>query len=329
MINTYKSDIVAIVVTYQPELGALKLLLEALTPQVNSVVLVDNGSNADLQNWLNQEHVANVELILLHENRGIAAAHNIGIELAINQEAAFVLLMDQDSIPATDMVKKLAGAFFQASKVNNIPPIAAGPLCIDARTGEKSFFVTERNGYPARWYSSEAITDETLSIKVKILISSGTLIDIQALHVIGGMRSNYFIDHVDTEWSLRAVSKGYGLLGVPSAKMQHTLGDQVRKVWFFGWRQITYHSPLRDYYMFRNTFLMIQDTKLSFIWQFYLLSRLVLYSGYFLIFTPHRFQRLIKMLIGIAHGVRGVSGKLDLETFKCSDVLSSNLELFQ
>jgi len=329
MINSYNSNIVAIVVTYQPELEILKRLLDALTPQVRSVILVDNGSNANLQDWFNQKQITDVELILLHDNKGIASAHNAGIELALNHEADFVLLMDQDSIPAPDMVEKLAAALSEAREQNDVAPAAAGPLCVDSRTGEKSFFVIERNGYPARWYSSEAIADDALSIKVKILISSGTLIDLQALNVIGKMRSNYFIDHVDTEWSLRAASNGYSLLGVPSAKMQHTLGDQVHKVWFFGWRQVAYHSALRDYYMFRNTFLIIQDTKLSFIWQAYLLARLVLYLGYFLIFTPQRFQRLHKMLIGITHGIRGISGKLDLETYKCSDVLSSNLESCQ
>ncbi len=228
--------------------------------------------------------------------------------------------MDQDSIPASDMVEKLAIAFSNTNEINGISPIAAGPLCVDARTCEKSFFVIEHNGYPARWYSSEAIVDDALSIKVKILISSGTLIDLKALQAIGGMRSNYFIDHVDTEWSFRAVSNGYSLLGVPSALMKHTLGDRVHKVWFFGWRPVSYHSPLRDYYMFRNTFLIIQDTKLSFIWQAYLLSRLVLYSGYFLILSPQRLQRLHKILLGVAHGIRGVSGKLDVKTSKCSDV---------
>lgn len=326
MIPSYRYNITAIVVTYQPELKALGQLLDSLIPQVKSVVIVDNCSQLDLQAWNNQRKTPTVELLLLSENRGIAFAQNVGIQSVLEKGAGYVLLMDQDSIPAQDMVEKLMFALLDAEKKADSEPIAAGPVCVDTRTGTKSFFVIEHNGVPTRWRPSTSLPTGIFSLEVSFLISSGTLINLKALQYVGGKRSNYFIDHVDTEWCFRARAKGYAILGVPCAEMKHSLGDNVKKVWFFGWRHVAYHSPLRDYYMFRNTILMLRDVEMSFIWKLHLLWRLVQFSSYFLIFSSERMQRLYCMLLGIVHGVRDVRGKVDLNTSQCKQVPVSALE---
>ncbi len=321
------SGVAAIVITYQPELETLEKLLNALVTQVESVVIVDNGSHVDLEAWNNQRLTPAVRVLLLGDNRGIAAAHNLGIQWAQDNGAKYVLLMDQDSIPEHDMVQELTFALLAAGKKSEFAPIAAGPISVDTRTAKKSFFVIEHNGIPFRWQSATTLTPDNLLREVSFLISSGTLINLDLLKSVGGMRSNYFIDHVDTEWCFRARTKGYCLLGVPSAQMQHTLGDKVKNVWLFGWRQVAHHSPLRDYYMFRNTLLMFRDVKMSILWRLHLLWRLVQFSSYFLIFTHQRGQRFYCMALGIGHGLRGISGKFDLKTGQCTQIPKSDLDL--
>ena len=119
MTQSHSRRVVAVVVTYQPNLEGLEQLLDALIPQVESVVLVDNGSHADLETWNKERHTHAVEALLLKENMGIAAAHNAGIQWARNRGAGFALLMDQDSIPAPDMVEKLV------SVISELPSAAA------------------------------------------------------------------------------------------------------------------------------------------------------------------------------------------------------------
>lgn len=324
--HLHKDKIIAVVVTYNPDLKILEQLLDTLDVQVESVVIIDNGSNVDLQNWINELQKYNIQVKLLGENRGIAAAHNVGIRWALNRGAENVLLMDQDSIPALEMVHKLRNALYQAKRIFDSPAIAAGPICVDMRSGNKSFFVTERYGIPSRWWQLKDSAADIKTRKVSTLISSGTLIDLKALQDIGGMRSNYFIDHVDTEWCFRAAEKGYILLGVPSAEMSHTLGDEVKFIWFFGWRNVAYHSPLRDYYMFRNTLLIFRDVKLSILWQLHLTLRLFKFFVYFLVFAPLRVSRLNLMVLGIIHGLRGKSGRLDLKTGMCTNIPKSDLD---
>lgn len=311
-------NIVGVVITFEPDVGCLHALLDALLPQVNKIVVVDNCSSNNLE-----ENVIsrNVEYIQLADNYGIAYAQNIGIQYAERFGATHVLLMDQDSIPFPNMVSKLKSALLENKKKStNTPRLAAvGPSYVDSRTHKKSFFVIQDNNVPSRWFPDNAALDSEV-VDVMFLISSGTLIPVEVIKELGGMRNDYFIDHVDTEWSFRAKQMGYCMAGVPSAVMEHSLGDKVKTIWFFGRRQVSYHSPLRDYYMFRNTLLMLRDVSIPFVWRLHFIWRLVQFAGYFLTFTPSRWERLSKMSLGLYHGLKNVRGKLDVTRSSCREI---------
>jgi rhamnosyltransferase len=140
------------------------------------------------------------------------------------------------------------------------------------------------------------------------------------------MRSNYFIDHVDTEWCLRARDKGYTLIGVLSASMEHSLGDKVKRIWLFYLRSVAHHSPLRDYYMYRNTILMLRDTKMPFLWRCFVAFRLIPFATYFILFTKNRIARARAMLLGLKHGFAGIDGEVNLETGMCTPIPKTSLD---
>lgn len=317
------NSIAAIVVLYQPNTQILNQLIRALSNQVSRIIFVNNSTDAYM-GYADKTCNAQIEIINLKKNFGIAYAQNIGIEKAIFFGHEYVLLLDQDSIPQMGMVGKLFNIFSSPSD-NNFDIIAAGPSYIDTRNGIRSYFIVSKFGFPFRFKPSK---NDNLSncVSVTFLISSGSLISISKLIDIGGMRSNYFIDHVDTEWCLRAKSKGFKLVGVHSAIMQHTLGDHVKRFWFFYFRSIAYHSPLRDYYMFRNTILMLRDTKVPIIWSFFLAFRLIQFSFYFLIFSKERSNRMQSMLLGLKHGLLNIDGEVNLETGNCTRIPNTTLD---
>ena len=92
-------DVIAIVVSYHPDLSSLEDLLDALLPQVATIMVVDNGSSVEIAAWSKHRYGNRVVVIPLGNNRGIAAAQNVGINWARNQGARYVVLFDQDSIP--------------------------------------------------------------------------------------------------------------------------------------------------------------------------------------------------------------------------------------
>jgi rhamnosyltransferase len=292
------------------------------------------------------ESAAVVEFIRNTQNLGIAAAQNQGASRALaHADCRFVLLSDQDSLPAPHMVQRLRQALEDDRDDTLAPELGAprtpfgytcgrvaavGPWSIDVRSGERAVLVVDPKGWPVRWLPKprpvRPRARPQLPYEVSFLIASGCLIPAGVLRRLGGMRSNYFIDHVDTEWCLRARAAGYRLLIVPDAILDHRLGDSVRRIWFFGFRQVAHHSPLRDYYMFRNTFLMLHDLHLTSPWRLHLLYRLVLFAAYFLLLGNRRLARLRLMSLGVVHGIGRRSGRLDPGTRSLARIASSALD---
>jgi rhamnosyltransferase len=197
-------SICAVVVTYKPDLDVLGRLLDALVPQVTSIVMVDNGSEMDLQVW-NKARQSNAgELLLLGENKGIGAAHNVGIQWARNHRAEFVLLMDQDSIPMPDMVARLRSTHLELS-ARDIPVGALGSQFRDTENGRLSQFVK----VGVLGFSILECNAESNVVDADFLVSSGSLLPLAAIETVGLMDEGLFIDLVDTEWCFRAKAKGF------------------------------------------------------------------------------------------------------------------------
>ena len=334
------ADVCAVVVTFNPEAEPLRALLLALHEQVGHIIVVDNDSRADVAGHFPPTAGDGIELIRNPQNLGIAAAQNLGASRALARgDCRYVLLSDQDSLPSVHMVYRLrqileADAEGAARPAAGLPGrpfgyqsgsiAAVGPWSIDIRSGARAVLVVDPKGWPVRWLPEprpvRPRAPPQVPYEVSFLIASGCLIPTAVLMKLGGMRGNYFIDHVDTEWCLRARAAGYRLFIVPDAVLNHRLGDSTRRVWFFGYRHVAHHSPLRDYYMFRNTFLMLGDVHLTSPWRLHLLLRLLLFAAYFLSLGNRRLQRLRFMLLGSVHGLQRRSGRLQPETRLLADI---------
>jgi len=296
--------IASVTVTYQPDLAVLRKQLDSLRGQVQHMLVVDNGSpEAILHSLCRLCEDMGASLHLLGANTGIAHAQNEGIRAAHVLGADSILLLDQDSEAMPGMVPALHQAL-----ADNPKAAAAGPSTFDERTGRNFFFLLnfDYGIWPKLWFPG--LNPLPKSIEVASLIASGTLIRASVLRHPAPMLASWFIDHIDSEWCFRMRAEGWTLLGVPSARLSHKLGDKVTQVWFFRWRQVAHHSPLRDFYMFRNSILLTQKTYVSWRWKLYILARLVLFSGFFLAFTSQRPLRLKMVAKGILDGLRGRTG---------------------
>jgi rhamnosyltransferase len=290
----------AVVVTFEPDAQALQSLLTRLVLQVASVLVVDNGSSRRPATPM----CGGTTLILLDHNAGIGAAQNIGVRAAVERGAAFVLLMDQDSMPAEDMVAQLVAAHDQAI-ASGQRVAAVGPRIVDP-DGHDDGFVRFRQGR----YQAVAAAPGDGYIDCDMLISSGTLIPIAAIDALGGMAEDLFIDKVDTEWCLRAQAHGLRLLGAPQALLHHRLGDGAVRIWFGRWRELRLHKPFRYYYMVRNGLLLRHSPHPTPAWCRADLRQLLSIVLYFGLLKPRGFAPLRMMLRGLVDGLRHVSGPL-------------------
>jgi rhamnosyltransferase len=291
--------VAAVIVTYHPDRQSLQQLLEALQPQVTIIFIINNGTATELPPELADEFPA-VKIIHLEENKGIGFAQNAGIAHAKAMGADYILLMDQDSIPAQDMVSNLVAA------IKNKPEAAAaGPRYFDPRHQDQSPFVQLR-GLRLRRITCQSPSDV---VEVDHLIASGCLIPMTVLEKIGLMREDLFIDYVDIEWGLRARREGLVNYGVCAAHMEHQLGEEPVK--FFG-RNLVLHQPFRHYYLYRNILLLCRERWISLRWKTALLLNLSLKYFFYGLFTANRIAHLRMMTRGIIDGLKNRRGKMKL-----------------
>ena len=301
--NIISKRIVAIVVTYEPNTSFLAKQLEIVTPQVAQIIVVDNGSAINIEGWLAVCDCPNVKCLPLGDNFGVATAQNAGIDWAQRQEADYVLLLDQDSQPETDMVEKLVEAY-ESMVLKGFAVAAVGPRYIDIRQNNPPPFIRLRGLKVERC----VCTAPDAIVPVDYLISSGSLITMKTLNAVGPMADNLFIDYVDIEWGLRAKHFGYQSFGVCNAAMHHSIGEHPMKA--FG-RPIPLHSPLRHYYHFRNAVWLYQQSWPSWKWKVVDAWRLLLKYGFYSMFARPRLKHLGMMTLGIWHALRGRTGRLE------------------
>ena len=113
------NSVLAIIVVYHPDNKILEYNISLIAPQVEHVLIINNGPTCLNINNPHQE----VSIINLLDNVGIAAALNIGMRHAIHNQIKYVLLLDQDSSPDRNMVERLLYGFYNEDFMLSVPRI--------------------------------------------------------------------------------------------------------------------------------------------------------------------------------------------------------------
>ena len=289
-----QTGLATITVTYNPELELLQRQLHRIPNGVMKII-VDNGSvnQSEIVGLYGDE--ANVTLLLNTGNLGLAEALNRGVGHASSIEGIeHILLLDQDSEPAEGAVEKLFSAL--RSLENKIGLCAVGPRMMDVVTGmHHGFHVMTR----WRWNRVYPRPDSA-PIACANINGSGIMTSIAAWAKSGGMDAGLFIDHVDTDWSFRMLSKGMPLFGIADVDFIHRMGLGSRRIWLFGWHVLPERSPLRHYYLYRNTLRLMRRDYVPAVWKAWASVKMAVTISIILLFGPDR----LKQMSSIAKGLR-------------------------
>lgn len=240
----------AAVVTYHPDV-ALPSRIERVARQVDRVVIVDNTAVDSCSRRLRA--VASdlgVHLILNSHNEGIARALNQGARWASEERSDWLLTLDQDSIVAPDIAATLMATYLAHEGPDEVAVVGCN---FTNPVSKKAFFGPSGAG-------------GSLGTVVKTVITSGSLVSLQAYWQLGGFRDEFFMDCVDLEYCLRARAAGYCILMTSKPLMEHPVGQLTEHRLLWRKTGTSNHGPLRRYYMMRNTLILAREYTMKEPW---------------------------------------------------------------
>lgn len=286
-----KKSICAVVVTYHPDDGVLHNLA-AIRPQVQGLVVVDNGSSEEKRNRLRLA-AREVEFTLIEngDNLGIAAALNIGAKWAESEGYNWVALFDQDSTAPPTFVDTMCHAYNTNRRGDRVALLV--PRYIDSRLGIPLPAIYAEDG------------------SLQVAMTSGSLMPIAIFSQEGWFEESLFIGGVDYEYCLRLRSKGYSVEECTEAVLLHAPAD-FTECRLNGSRlfRTSNYSAERRYYRDRNNIWMMR--KYCTRYPAFFLS--TLFSSLkdclkILLAENDKRRKVFHMVLGVRDGLLGKMGK--------------------
>jgi hypothetical protein len=215
--------------------------LKLATRARDRIVVVDNGSSDGSVARIRAEH-PDVSLIEAGTNLGYAGGNNLGIAHALALSAEYVLILNNDTTCAPELIDRLVDAAARHPR--------AGMLC------PRIFYMHE----PARvWFDGARWATRALNFRfpgknsleaeltdaeheTDYACGAALFVRAEVIRAVGVFNSRYFLVWEEADWCYRAREEGWRSLVVPAAKIWHRIGVS------FG----SEASPLRTYFSRRN-----------------------------------------------------------------------------
>ena len=260
-----ENSIFVIIINYcnaTDTIETVKSLLDSSV--VPTIVVVDNASKDDSYEILKRSLPPDVVLIVAEQDNGFSAGNNIGIKYALEHEAQYVMLLNNDTIVDRYMISNL----LKFTNHNNV-------------TSPKMYYYD----YPNRiWFAGGLFnklsgrfihigyneTDSLLydkNISCDFLSGCCIMMSSEVLLKVGFLDESYFMYYEDVDFSVRLKLENKELLMVSEAKLWHKVGASSGGEL----------SRFNIYYGNRNRLFLLKKFKFSlFIRTVTILSRIIL-----------------------------------------------------
>lgn len=230
-----------IVLTWNGKVDTLECLksLESLTYSNYKIVVVDNASEDSTSEAVRQLY-SSVHVIKNTHNFRFAGGNNIGIEFALENNADYILLLNNDTIADKNFLSYLIESIEKDKTVG-----MAGPKIYFHSDPKRIWYA----GGKINWWSGSVShlgvreIDNGKFEKLRYtdyVTGCALLVKRKVVEKIGMLDESYFIYGEDADWSLRTVRSGYKLLFVPQAILWHKVSVSTggHFSWFKNWNKL-------------------------------------------------------------------------------------------
>lgn len=258
------------------------------------LVAVDNSPSVNPRLYAHMDQEG-IDVIPNFNHGGIAGAYNRGLELLIEKGAELLFLFDQDSEVPEDYFAQMV----DACGTIETPLFLVGPRVLDVNVDRYApvHLVT-------RFGIRPVTGGEGGLLRCSSVISSGSVMSVDTYRKLGPFLEDYFIDHVDTEYSFRAVTRGVPIYLNASLTLKHQISRRIDHKFLFlkliEWNM----SPLRQYYSARNCIHITRRYGAAF--PVLALINIITFQQIISValFERDKYRKLLAMLAGIADGLR-------------------------
>lgn len=270
------SRIMTGIITYNPDIDRLRQNLSTITGQTDSIIVVDNGS----YNVSQIRELTGDSLISLGENRGVAYALRLIMDLARKNGYDWVLTIDQDSVADRNLVKE-----YRKYMADDI--------------GAMTCLIRDRN-YPEIEYEHPCTEVQDIDW----CITSGCLMNVKAYEKTPGYDEKMFIDCVDIDICYSLAEAGYRIIRIPYEGLLHEIGKAKRLTFLGKKTQVFNHPAWRRYYVNRNTIYLAKKhpehgTVANTV------GRCLYHTLITFIYEDQKMKKLKENIRGIHDGIRG------------------------
>ncbi len=231
-------------------LACLETLTRLTYPNLKLLV-VDNGST-DGSPSIIATHYPAVKQIVNLGNFGFARGFNIGLKHALDAGADFVLILNNDTLAAPDLIEPLIAAAEPAQVGITAPAIfyASAPTQIWSAGAGRSRWTLDLTGDHGRHAPLEA------NVEREFVSGCAMLIKRVVLEKVGLFDESFFMYYEDSDYCLRVRRAGFSLWVVPAARLWHKVSGSSDGG----------DSPMERFNMARSSVLFYRKHVVSWRW---------------------------------------------------------------
>jgi len=301
--NKLNIDICVVLVTFNRKDLLLKCigLLKLQSYIYINILIIDNASSDNSYEYIsNQINFIqnNIKWIRLENNIGGAGGFYEGIKYALEQDAEYIWMMDDDGYPAEDCLEKLYNSLLK-KKLD-----AISPLQININDHNQLAFPVWVNKKQVRGHIDQIPKDTFIEKEANLF--NGLLMHRSVVEKVGLPRKEFFIRGDEVEYTKRFLKNNIKFGTLTSAKFYHPSDDTERVSCLFGKVVIRdAHSDFKNYYMFRNRAVAFIEDGNALL----LPLDFIRYSYYFLIHKKFNWSGLKLWCIATYDGIKGKLGR--------------------
>lgn len=216
--------------------------LKAITYKNHRIVIVDNNSTDGSCGKLKSEYI-DIEFVESDENLGYAGGNNLGIKRALENNAGYVCIINNDVVVEPSFLEPILSKMEKDKSIG----IAGSKVCEYTDRSKIQSTGSRVDLFRGNVYQlNTGVPADSVKEDLEVDYISGACLVVRkdVIDKTGLLPEVYFLFFEETEWCLKAGRAGYKVKCICDSAIYHKGSSTIDKI-----------SGIKEYYMVRNNII--------------------------------------------------------------------------